>query len=132
MTYLHSVRRTLVIAGIGLIVSAAPVLAQETNIAGLWQLAVTTDQGITHPTVTFEQDGGTLSGDYSSDALGETRIRGTVDGEIVMWSFSANIQGQDIPVEYRGSLAADGTISGTIDIAGGMMTGSFTAHRPDA
>ena len=132
MTHLRTASFAIVIVGFGLIVSAAPALAQVTSVAGLWQLEVTTDQGITHPTVTFEQDGGTLSGDYSSEALGETLVRGTVEGETVIWSFSANLQGQDIPVQYRGSLAADGTISGTIDIAGGMMTGSFTAHRPDA
>jgi hypothetical protein len=132
MTYLRIACLAIVIVGIGLIVSAAPALAQEAGVAGLWQLEVTTDQGITHPTVSFEQNGGTLTGDYSSEALGERRIRGTVDGETVMWSFSANLQGQDIPVQYRGSLAGDGTISGTVDIAGGMMTGSFTAYRPDA
>ena len=50
------------------------------------------------------------------------------DGEI-LFRFSAVAQGREFPVVYRGVLAADGTISGTIDIAGGLLTGSFVGRR---
>jgi hypothetical protein len=131
MTKLYTTRVAFAVAAIGLILGAAPAVGQQADVAGRWRLEVTTDQGITHPTVVFAQDGATLTGDYSSETLGETSVRGSVEGEIVTWSFSANLQGQDIPVRYRGTLAADGTMSGSIDIAGGMMTGSFTASRSD-
>jgi hypothetical protein len=52
-----------------------------------------------------------------------------VEGETVTWSFSANLQGQDVSVEYRGTLGDDGTLTGTIDIGGGAVTGTFTATR---
>ena len=116
---------------LALALCAAPLQAQTTDVAGTWELSVTTDQGVTTPSVTFEQDGGTLSGSYSSATLGEAGVRGTVDGAVVRWSFSANLQGQDIPVAYEGTVADDGTMSGTIDVAGGMIGGTFTARRRD-
>lgn len=121
------------LAGLFMVVGllwAAPASAQV-DVSGTWQLAVTTDQGVTHPTVTFRQEGADLTGDYSSEALGQNRVSGTVDGTSVTWSFSASLQGQDIPVRYRGTLQDDGTISGSIDIAGGMLTGSFVGTRDD-
>ena len=107
------------------------VSAQAVDVSGSWQLAVTTDQGVTRPEVTFEQDGSTLSGDYASDTLGRHRVSGSVEGTTVQWSFSADMQGQSFPVQYEGTLQDDGTITGSIDIAGGMMTGSFVATRDD-
>jgi hypothetical protein len=50
-----------------------------------------------------------------------------VEGATVTWSFSANLQGQDVPVRYSGRLADDGSMAGTIDIASGALTGTFTA-----
>jgi hypothetical protein len=117
---------------LALALSVGPLQAQNADVAGTWELSVTTDQGVTTPSVTFEQEGGTLSGSYSSATLGEARVRGSVAGTVVRWSFSANLQGQDIPVAYEGTVAEDGTMSGTIDVAGGMLGGTFTARRTGA
>ena len=117
----------LVVAAVG----PRAVSAQAVDVSGTWQLAVTTDQGVTRPEVTFEQDGSALSGDYASETLGRHSVQGSVEGTTVQWSFSANMQGQTFPVRYEGTLQDDGTISGSIDIASGMMTGSFVATRDD-
>lgn len=108
------------------VVCARPVAAQSPDVSGTWALTVTTDQGVTQPTVTFRQEGARLTGEYASEALGRNRVRGSVAGSTVTWSFSAELQGQEIPVRYRGTLQEDGTMTGSIDIAGGMLTGSFT------
>jgi hypothetical protein len=120
--------RTLA-ALLAMILWVAPLRAQTVDVAGTWDLSVTTDQGVTTPSVTFQQDGGTLSGSYSSATLGEARVQGSVAGTAVRWSFSANLQGQSIRVAYEGTVAGDGTMSGTIDIAAGMLEGTFTARR---
>ena len=109
----------------------AGLAAQDANVAGAWALEVETDQGVTNPTWVLEQEGMTLTGRYSSEALGQNQIRGTVDGSTVVIRFSADLQGQAIPVEYRGTLGDDGVIRGSTDVAGGMMQGSFTARRRD-
>ena len=112
--------------------SAEQVSAQTADVAGEWTLTVTTDNGVTNPILTLEQDGETLTGHYSSEALGEEDVTGTVNGSIVTISFSADLGGQMAPVIYRGTVDADGNMSGTMDIADGLLAGDFTATRSES
>jgi len=105
--------------------------AQTADVAGPWTLRVTTDQSTTTPSLTLVQDGATLSGHYSSETLGEQEVTGSVDGMTVMISFTADMQGQSITVDYRGTLGEDGVITGSLDIASGALQGTFTARRAD-
>lgn len=105
------------------------VQAEIADVAGAWTVEVETDPGVTTPSWVLEQDGMSLTGSYSSDALGENRIRGSVDGSEIHVRFTASLRGHDFPVEYRGTLGDDGVIRGTVDIASGMMQGRFTAKR---
>ena len=125
-----SVSRLGVLAvALGLAALAPEGVTAQADVSGAWALEVTTDNGVTHPTVTFEQNGASLTGHYSSEALGENRVTGSVDGSSVNWSFEADLQGQGVPVTYRGTVDEDGRMSGTLDIADGMLTGTFTATR---
>lgn len=110
---------------------AGQAAAQTTDVAGKWNLEVTTDQGVTNPSFTLEQDGGKLSGRYSSETLGEHDLTGSVDGSSVTISFSADIQGQPVSVLYRGTVDEEGKMSGILEIADGAFTGTFTAMRTD-
>ena len=101
----------------------------QTNMTGSWILEVSSDQGITMPELTLVQEGMKLTGHYSSDALGENDITGMVDGGNVTVSFEADIQGQSAPVSYKGTVDEEGVWSGTLDIAGGLLTGTFTAKK---
>ena len=108
------------------------VMAQssaQTNMTGSWILEVSSDQGITMPELTLVQEGMKLTGHYSSDALGENDITGMVDGGNVTVSFEADLQGQSAPVSYKGTVDEEGVWSGTLDIAGGLLTGTFTAKK---
>ena len=110
---------------------AVPASAQTVDVAGTWALEVTTSQGVATPSFTLEQEGEGLTGHYSSEALGEADLTGTVSGSEVTISFTASVQGQSVPVVYRGTIDEDGQMSGTIDLAGGALTGTFTASRSD-
>ena len=101
----------------------------QTNMTGSWILEVSSDQGITMPELTLVQEGMKLTGQYSSDALGENDITGMVDGGNVTVSFEADLQGQSAPVSYKGTVDEEGVWSGTLDIAGGLLTGTFTAKK---
>ena len=101
----------------------------QTNMTGSWILEVSSDQGITMPELTLVQEGMKLTGHYSSDALGENDITGMVDGGNVTVSFEADLQGQSAPVSYKGTVDEEGVWSGTLDIAGGLLTGTFTAKK---
>ena len=119
---------TIALAVLALAVWAAPAQAQA-DVAGTWDMSVSTDNGITNPSMTLVQNGTSISGTYSSEALGEADVSGSVDGNEVTISFEATLQGQAIPVIYHATLGDDGKLSGSLDIADGMLTGTFTATR---
>lgn len=101
----------------------------QTNMAGSWALEVSTDQGTTMPELTLAQDGMKLTGSYSSDTLGENEVSGMVDGSNVTISFEADLQGQSAPVIYKGTVNGEGVWSGTLDVAGGLLTGTFKGTK---
>ena len=122
--------RSIVAVALGVaLVSMPSSLEAQADFAGSWILSVTTDNGVTNPSLNIQQDGVRLTGRYSSEALGEQNVRGLVDGDDVTIRFNASMQGQSIPVVYRGTLGADGRLTGTIVIADGMLSGTFTATR---
>jgi hypothetical protein len=103
--------------------------AAKVDVTGKWLFTVQTDAGTGTPTVTLKQDGETLTGHYSSETLGEADLKGTVKGNEIKFSFSASLQGQAIPVAYTGTIENKDSMKGTLDLAGGMATGTFTAKR---
>ena len=114
------------------ILAAVEAHAQTADVAGEWTFTVTADlSGVTTPAVTLEQDGETLTGRYSSENLGEADLTGTVNGSEITFSFTADLLGQLAEVVYSGTLDENGEISGTMDIGGGFLTGTFTATRAD-
>ena len=117
-----------VVLGVALVGIPSSLEAQA-DFAGSWTLSVTTDNGVTNPSLNLQQDGVRLTGRDASEALGEENVRGLVDGKDVTIRFNASMQGQSIPVVYRGTLDADGRLTGTIVIADGMLSGTFTATR---
>jgi len=117
------------IAAVTIMFAVISQSSAQTNMAGSWSLEVTTDQGTTMPELTIAQDGMKLTGSYSSDTLGENEISGTVDGSNVTISFEADLQGQSAPVVYIGTVDGEGVWSGTIDIAGGLLTGTFKGEK---
>lgn len=117
---------TIAVASLMLAPSA---VSAQVSVAGTWTLEVTTDNGVTHPTVVLQQEGATLTGEYSSEALGRAAVQGSVEGAKATFTFSGSIQGQSIPVRYTGTLGEDGRLTGTLDIADGMLTGTFVGTR---
>lgn len=128
--------RTMVrqIVAMGIIVAAAMTInvtvAGQTpaDVAGDWALTVETDNGTTTPSVRLGQTGSELTGHYSSEALGEADVTGSVDGNDIRFSFEASLQGFALDVVYTGILQEDGTLSGELDL-GGFGGGTFTAQR---
>lgn len=122
-------RNMLLAAGALLAVASADVAAQV-NVAGAWTMEVTTDAGgTTTPSLTLQQDGTALTGHYTSETLGDADVTGTVEGNTVTINFTADLQGQEVPVTYAATVDTNGVMTGTIDLAGGLATGTFTARR---
>jgi len=105
---------------------SAQVYAQGTNVSGEWSFTVTTDQGSGNPAITFKQDGEKLTGSYQGQ-LGAAELTGTVKGTAIRFTFTLDVQGQQAPVTYEGTVEKN-TMKGKMDIAG-MVNGTFTATK---
>ena len=116
---------TVVAFAIGLL-TTAHVAAQATNVTGEWTFTVETDQGGGTPTITFKQDGEKLTGKYAGQ-LGNADLTGTVKGTAIHFTFTIDVQGQQAPVTYDGTVEKN-TMKGKLDI-GGMVNGTFTATK---
>ena len=133
MKYTIRVSGILAAAIVIALAGAVEASAQTANLSGAWTFTVTTEvSGVTNPAVTLEQDGMTLTGHYSSAQLGENDLSGTVTGMEITFTFDVDLGGQVIEVTYSGTVEEDGEISGTLDIGGGLVTGTFTAVRGEA
>jgi hypothetical protein len=116
---------TVIVVAIGLLVPAR-LGAQATNVTGEWAFNVQTDQGGGTPTLTFKQDGEKLTGKYVGQ-LGNADLTGTVKGDAIHFTFTLDVQGQQAPVTYDGTVEKN-TMKGKMDI-GGMVNGTFTATK---
>ena len=105
---------------------SAQALAQATSVTGEWAFTVTTDQGAGNPVLTFKQDGEKLTGKYAGQ-LGAADLTGTVKGNAIHFTFTLDVQGQQAPVTYDGTVEKH-TMKGKLDI-GGMASGTFTATK---
>ena len=123
----------------GALITAAAIMfvgaeqaSAQVNMTGSWTLEVTSDAdgAVTMPELTLEQDGMTLTGRYSSAALGENDVVGSVDGQEVTISFVAYVEGAgEASVIYIGTVDDEGVWSGTLDLLDGAFTATFTAKK---
>jgi hypothetical protein len=116
---------TVVVFALGLLVPAR-LGAQANNISGDWAFNVQTDQGGGTPTISFKQDGENLTGKYVGQ-LGNADLTGTLKGNAIHFTFTLDVQGQQAPVTYDGTVEKN-TMKGKMDI-GGMVNGTFTATK---
>src|SRR5262245_19884656 len=112
---------------IAAIVAAAPTTsAQSANITGTWKMTVETQAGSGNPTFTFKQDGEKITGTYKGQ-LGEADVKGTIKGNDVKFSFKISAQGQDLEVEYSGTVEGD-TMKGKAKF-GEFGDGTFSGKK---
>jgi len=101
----------------------------KVDLSGAWAFETQTDAGAGAPAVTLKQDGEKLTGHYSSATLGDADLTGAVKGNEFTFNFSASLQGQVVPVAYKGTIESATSLKGTLDLAGGMASGTFTAKK---
>ena len=120
------IRTTAALILAAAVLASAQLAAQGTNVTGEWTFNVTTDQGSGTPTITFKQDGEKLTGKYNGQ-FGVADLTGTVKGDAIQFTFTIDVQGQQAPATYKGTVEKN-TMKGTMDI-GGMVSGTFTATK---
>jgi hypothetical protein len=106
--------------------SAGPS-AGSVNITGVWAFAVETAAGSGTPTFTFKQDGESLTGTYKGQ-FGEAPLTGTVKGSAIKFTVKVNAQGQDITINYTGTIENKDSMKGNAAF-GDLGEGTWTAKR---
>ena len=96
------------------------------DVSGPWDLQIDTGAGTGSPSVTFTQDGETLTGQYKGQ-FGESAVTGTVKGSDITFQIELNVQGTAVTVVYSGVVDKD-TMKGTVKL-GDMGEGTFTGKK---
>ena len=125
---LKNIRRTTLVA-VMLAVAVSFVHAGQAklDVTGTWNFDVQTDAGSGAPTMTFKQEGEKLTGHYTG-TFGEAELTGTVKGNQIDFSFTADFQGTPLTSTYKGTIDSATTMKGTLDISG-VGSGTFTAKK---
>ena len=117
----------------GMLAVSAQGVQDQVDMTGTWNLEVDTQNVITNPMLTLEQDGMSLTGHYSSETLGEADVTGSVSGGNVTVDFSAMLEGVgEAPLSYSGSVNDAGVWSGELvaEVQGQIFPlGTFTATK---
>ncbi|CAN5790591.1 hypothetical protein BH11GEM1_BH11GEM1_31490 [soil metagenome] len=108
--------------------SAAAQAPSTADVTGKWLLTVETSAGTGTPTLTLTQKGDSIGGHYSSQALGEADVKGSVSGKKITITLNVEMQGTPLVVTYAGTIESATAMKGTVDI-GGQATGTFIARR---
>jgi hypothetical protein len=101
---------------------------EPVDLTGKWTFTVTTSAGSGTPALTFVQKGDSLTGHYSSQALGEADFTGTVKDGKMRISVPVSVEGTSFTVIYEGTVESRDSMKGTVTL-GDLGTGTFTAKR---
>jgi len=108
--------------------AAESMQANKVDVTGVWVFSVESPAGKSNPTLTFKQEGETLTGQYSSQLMGQADLSGTVKGQAIEFVVSATVQGTPIELKYTGAVDTKDSMKGTLS-AGDFGNGTFTGAR---
>jgi len=114
-------------ATVALAPSVAMAAAPSADIGGTWTTSFDSQVGKQTYTYTFKVEGGTLTG-HSKSNLGESDLKGTVDGDKVTFVENLDYQGQPLAITYTGQIVSADEIKFKRDVAG-QGGEEFTATR---
>ena len=106
--------------------SSAPPRPKAPDLTGEWVLTTESQMGSQDADMSIRQNGQALTGKLSSQ-LGTVDYTGTLNGNAVAFGFSMSLGGNDLRLDYSGTVEGD-TMKGTASF-GGMGEGTFTARR---
>jgi hypothetical protein len=103
--------------------------ASAADISGNWKGTAQGPNGPIERTFTFKQDGTKLTGETNSQFTGKSTINdGKVEGDALSFSITANFQGNEMKLSYKGKISGD-TIKLTSDFGGSGQTIEWTLKK---
>lgn len=125
---LKTIRHVALVALIALLaVSFVGAGQAKVDVSGTWAFDVQTDAGAGAPTMSFKQDGEKLTGHYTG-TFGEADLTGTLKGNDITFSFTADFSGTPLTSTYKGTIENATSMRGTLEISG-VGSGTFTAKK---
>jgi hypothetical protein len=119
---------------LALVVACAPAAALAADMGGSWTINAAFDSmGIKYvATCDLKDDGtGKVSGpchlSMGDQGGSDPAASGTISATAFDLGYDTTYQGTPVHLEYKGPVAADGTVTGTIDTGGPQ--GTFTASK---
>jgi hypothetical protein len=111
-------------------IGAVLLVAQSTkvDVSGVWVFTVESAAGTSTPSVTFKQNGEKLTGQYSSQLLGEAELVGTIKDDKIEFVVTGDVQGTKLQLKYLGTVEGKDAMKGQLS-AGEFGDGTFTAKR---
>ena len=98
------------------IAAFAPALASAVDFSGTWKLDNTFNGKVSVVHCTLVQSGDALSGSCKPDVAGmeASKLAGTVKASTAKWGYDLEFNGKPARVDYEVTLAADGSLSGSL------------------
>ena len=103
-----------------------PAAAKGPDVTGTWELNVESPMGSRASDAVFTQTGETLGGKLVSPR-GEAPLTGTLKGVAIAFGINVNVQGQNLQIEYTGTVTGD-TMSSTV-VFGSFGDGEWTGKK---
>src|ERR1041385_8942352 len=98
------------------------LVASAADVSGNWKGTAEGPNGAIERSFTFKQDGAKLTGETNSQFTGKSAISdGKVEGDAISFTITANFQGEELKISYKGKITGD-TIKLTSDFGGGGQT----------
>lgn len=109
------------------LVAAGPAAAATFD--GDWKIDGTINGIAIDITCTLKQADANVTGSCrGKDITGDLPLKGSVKDKTVGWSYDINYGGQNLTVEYQGTLESAKQMQGTIGVMGNA-SGSFTGKK---
>lgn len=121
--------RILMLAAVAIFVAACsstPPQPKGPDLTGNWVLTTTSQMGAQDSDMTVKQTGSALAGTLTSQ-MGSVGYTGTLEGNAVAFSFTINASGNDLKIDYSGTVEGDNMTGKAV--FGSFGEGTFTAKR---
>ena len=91
-----------------LLAALVTITVAAADISGTWKGTAESPNGTFVRTFVFHQEGTALTGETVSERTGKSEIKdGKVEGDKVTFTITMNFQGNDVKVNYSGTIAGD-------------------------
>ena len=96
------------------------IAAFAADISGNWKATADGPNGAMERTFTFKVDGNKVTGETTSTFVGKSTITdGKIDGDTITFTITANLQGTELKLSYKGKINGKEMTLTSESVAGG-------------